>query len=59
MITILQIEIVQFRRLFFDIFRITKCAKLILLQSVTSCYYKERQVLQSETLRFLYKIPKR
>ena len=34
---------------FFDIFRITKCAKLILLQSVTDCYYKVRQVLQSVT----------
>ena len=59
MTTLLQIETVQFRRLFLTLFRITKCAKLILLQSVTSCYYKERQVLQSETLRFLYKIPKR
>ena len=32
---------------FFDIFRITKCGKVILLQSVTDCYYKVRQVLQS------------
>ena len=34
---------------FFDIFRITKCGKVILLQSVTECYYKVRQVLQSVT----------
>ena len=34
---------------FFDIFRITKCGKVILLQSVTDCYYKVRQVLQSVT----------
>ena len=32
-----------------DIFRITKSGKAILLQSVTDCYYKERQVLQSVT----------
>ena len=34
---------------FFDIFRIAKCSKIILLQSVTVCYYKVRQVLQSVT----------
>ena len=34
---------------FFYIFRITKCGKVILLQSVTDCYYKVRQVLQSVT----------
>ena len=34
---------------FFDIFRITKCAKVILLQSATDCYCKVRQVLQSVT----------
>ena len=34
---------------FFDIFRITKCDKVILLQSVTGCHYKVRQVLQSVT----------
>ena len=28
-------------------FCITKCAKVILLQNVTDCYYKVRQVLQS------------
>ena len=31
----------------FDIFRIAKCGKVILLQSVTDCYYKVCQVLQS------------
>ena len=35
---------------FFDIFRITKCGKVILLQSVTDCYYKVHQVLQSVTV---------
>ena len=34
---------------FFDIFRITKCGKVILLQSVTDCYYKVRKVLQNVT----------
>ena len=34
---------------FFDIFCITKCGKVILLQSVTDCYYKVCQVLQSVT----------
>ena len=34
---------------FFDIFRITNCGKVILLQNVTDCYYKVRQVLQSVT----------
>ena len=34
---------------FFDIFRIKKCGKVILLQSVTDCYCKVRQVLQSVT----------
>ena len=34
---------------FFDIFRITKSGKVILLQSVTDCYYKVRQVLQIVT----------
>ena len=29
----------------FDIFRITKCGKVVLLQSVTDYYYKVRQVL--------------
>ena len=32
---------------FFDIFRITKCGKVILLQSVTDCHCKVCQVLQS------------
>ena len=41
---------------FFDIFRITKCHKVILLQSVTDCYYKVREVLQSVTDRY-YKVP--
>ena len=35
---------------FFDKFRITKCGKVILLQSVTDCYYKVRQVLQIVTV---------
>ena len=34
---------------FFDIFRITECGKVILLESVTDCYYKVRQVLRSVT----------
>ena len=34
---------------FFDIFRITKCTKVILIQSVIGCYYKVRQALQSVT----------
>ena len=34
---------------FFNIFRITMCGKVILLQSVADCYYKLRQVLQSVT----------
>ena len=48
MIILLQSATVQFHRLF-DILRITKCGKVILLQSVTDCYYKVRQVLQSVT----------
>ena len=39
---------IQFRRLL-DIFRIKKCSKVILLQSVTDYYYKVHQVLQSVT----------
>ena len=50
MIILLQSVTIQFRRVFFDIFRITKCSKVILLQSVTDCYYKVRQVLQSVTV---------
>ena len=34
---------------FFDIFRITKCIKVILLESVTDCYYIVCQALQSVT----------
>ena len=34
---------------FFDIFRITKCGKVILLRSVTVSYYGVRQVLQFVT----------
>ena len=48
MIVLLQSVTIQFRRLF-GIFRITKCGKVILLRSVTDCYYKVRQVLQSVT----------
>ena len=33
----------------FDIFRISKCGKVILLQSVIDSYYKVRQLLQSVT----------
>ena len=32
---------------FFDIFHITKFVKVILLRSVTGCYYKVHQILQS------------
>ena len=31
---------------FFDIFCVTKCGKVVLLQSVTDRYYKVRQVLK-------------
>ena len=48
MIILLQSVAIQFRRLF-DIFRNTKCDIVILLQNVTDCYYKVRQVLQSVT----------
>ena len=48
MIILSQSVTFKFRTLF-DIFRITKCGKVILLQSVTDCYYKVRQVLQSVT----------
>ena len=41
---------------FFEIFLITKCDKVILLQSVTDCYYKVRQILQSVTDCY-YKMP--
>ena len=37
----------------FDIFLIAKSNKVILLQSVTNCYYKVRQVLQSVIYIFL------
>ena len=47
MIILLQSVTIQF---FFDIFRITKCGKVILIQSVTDCYYKVHQVLQSVTV---------
>ena len=47
MIIVLQSVKIQFCRGFFDIFRITKYGQVILLQSVTDCYYKVRQVLQS------------
>ena len=41
---------------FFEIFRIRKCGKVILLQSVTDCCYKVRQVLQNVTDRY-YQVP--
>ena len=40
---------------FFDVFRITKCGNVILLQSVTDYHYKVRQILQSVT-DFYYKV---
>ena len=40
---------------FFDIFCIIKCRKGILLQSVTDCYYKVRQVLP-KCDRIYYKV---
>ena len=45
MIILLQSVTINFAG-FFDIFRITKCGKVILLQSATDCYHKGRQVLQ-------------
>ena len=42
-IILLQSVATQFRR--FDIFRISKCDKAILLQNATVCYYKVRQVI--------------
>ena len=48
MIILLQSVTIQFRS-FFDIFRITKVGKVILLQSLTDCYCKVRRVLQSMT----------
>ena len=48
MIILLQSVTMQFRRLF-DIFHITKCGKVILLQSMRDCCYKVRQVLKSMT----------
>ena len=48
MIIVLQSATIQFRRIF-DIFCITKCGKVILLQSVIDCCYKGSQVLQSVT----------
>ena len=41
---------------FFDIFRIKKYGKVILLQSVIDCYYEVRQILQSVTHCY-YKVP--
>ena len=46
MIILLQSVTTQFHRLFY-IFLIEKSNKVILLQSVTGCYYKVCQVLQS------------
>ena len=48
MIILLKSVTTQFRRLFSQ-FRIAKCNKVILLQSVTEVYYKVCQVLQSVT----------
>ena len=48
MIILLQSVTIQFRRIF-DIFCITKCGKVTLLQGVIDCCYKGRQVLQSVT----------
>ena len=49
MIFLLQSVAIQSRR-YFDIFRVTKCGKEILLESVTDCCYKVCQVLQSVTI---------
>ena len=46
---LLQSVTMQFLRLFRHI-SYYKCGKVILLQSVTDCYYKVRQVLQSATV---------
>ena len=47
MIILLQsVTIQSISQAFFDIFRITKYGKVILLQSVTDYYYKVRQLLQ-------------
>ena len=48
MIILLQSVTIQIRRLF-DIFRIKKRRKVVLLQSVTDCYYKVCQILKSVT----------
>ena len=48
MILLLQSVTTQFCT-FFEIFHIAKSSKVILLQSVTSCYYKLFQVLQNVT----------
>ena len=55
MIILLQSVVVQFHRLFFDIFCITKCDRLLLqsVSGITKCdrrYYNLRQVLQSATV---------
>ena len=49
MIILLQSVTIQLHRVEveFDMFCITKCRKVILLQSATDCYFKVRQVLQS------------
>ena len=39
---------------FFDIFCMTFCGKVILLQSVTDCYYTVWQLLQSETWHWAF-----
>ena len=48
MVILLQTVTTQFR-MFFYIFCIAKCNKVILLQSATGCYYKVCQVLQIVT----------
>ena len=44
MIILLQSVKIKFRKFFLHI-SITKCPKVTLIQSVTDCYYKVRQVL--------------
>ena len=51
MIILLQSVTTQFRRLF-DIFRIAKSNKVILLQNVIGCYYKVRQIVITKCVRY-------
>ena len=56
MIILLQYEVWQFNFVdIFNIIRINKCDKTNLLQSVTGCCYKVRQILQS-MVDYYYKV---